>query len=504
MSSNRIKNGVISTYAAYFVQFIIAMIFTPTLVKTLGQSNYGVYQIAISVVAYITILNFGIPHAYIRFFAVEKSKGSKNKTKQLNAMYLLVMSLIAVVVFIVGTVVAFLAEKTLDASLTVEELVLCKNAIILLSANAAITIFSSSFETYFLAHERFSLNKIVNCIQYVVTSIVSLVALKLGCGLYTVIAITIVVTGMKLIFTMSYSIKKLEMKVSLKEYDTELLKEMLIYSSFLFVNLIADQMNWSIDRLLLGAMVGSESAAVYGVSNQIQTMYMQLMIAISAVFITKINNMVAEKASDTELSELFINVGKLQFILAGLINIGFIFFGKQFILLWAGKEYGNSYWICLILMISSTVLYIQNIGTEIQRAENLHKQRAVLYIGMCFLNLILSVALIKKYNEIGAALGTAVSVVVGDGIIMNVYYKKKMRIDIFRFWKEMLKISISFIPSILFGFVIFNIISTKSFFECMPYVAIMVVIYGISVFAFLLNKEQKIIFVKKLQSFIKR
>ncbi len=491
MNSDRLKNGVLSTYTTYVIQFVVGMIFTPVLIKSLGQSNYGVYQIAMSVVAYITILNFGIPHTYMRFFAVEKSKGVSNKIKQLNATYLLVMGIIALIICIVGFAVASVINKLLGVNLSQEELVLCKNAIILLSINAAITILSSAFEAYFLAFERFSLNKIVNCCQYVGTSLVSLLALKKGYGLYSLIAITITVTLIKLVFTACYSVKKLDMKVSFSGFDSNLMKKMLIYSSFLFVNLVADQMNWSVDRLLLGVMSGSESAAVYGVSSQIHSMYMQLMIAISAVFITRINNMVAQKADNAELSDLFINVGKIQFVLAGLINIGFAFFGKHFIALWAGEGYENSYWVCIILMVSSTVLYIQNVGTEIQRAKNKHKQRALLYIGMCILNFVLSIVLINKYNEIGAALGTAVSVVIGDGIIMNVYYKKKMGLDICRFWKEMLKISIAFVPAIAFGLIFAFFNKNETLWECIPYMVVMVCIYLLTCFFVVLNKVQR-------------
>lgn len=504
MNSGRLKSGVASTYVTYFIQIAIGVLFTPVLIKSLGQSSYGVYQIAMSVVAYITILNFGIPHTYMRFFAVEKNKGECNKVKQLNATYLLVMGIIALIIFAVGLAISSLTDKFLGANLSQNEVALCKNAIILLSVNAAITVLSSAFEACFLAFERFSLNKIVNCIQYAVTSLVSLIALKMGHGLYSIIMITIAVTLIKLMFTMGYSVKKLEMRASFSGFDSRLLKVMLVYSSFLFVNLIADQMNWSIDRLLLGAMVGSQNAAVYGVSSQIHSMYMQLMIAVSAVFITRINNMVAEKANDVELSDLFINVGKIQFVLAGLVNIGFIFFGKHFIALWAGDGYENSYWVCVILMLSSTVLYIQNIGTEIQRAKNKHKQRALLYIGMCFLNLILSIVLINKYNEIGAALGTAASVVIGDGIVMNIYYKKKMNLDICRFWKEMLKISIAFVPAIFFGVLFVLLNNCVTFWECVPYVVMMVLVYGLSCFFVLLNKSQRDEINLKIKGFIKR
>ena len=111
--------------------------------------------------------------------------------------------------------------------------------------------------------------------------------------------------------------------------------------------------------------------------------------------------------------------------------------GKDFILnIWAGKEYEDAYYVALLLIIPASIALIQNIGIEIQRAQNQHQFRSVIYIGMAVINLVLSILLCQKYGAIGCAIGTAVSLIIANGLIMNIFYHKKCNIDIVTFWRE--------------------------------------------------------------------
>jgi O-antigen/teichoic acid export membrane protein len=100
MKYDRLKSGVITTYITYLVQFLCFFFLTPVFIRLLGQSNYGVYQIALSIVSYIAIINFGIPHSYMRFFATEKAKGNRNGIKSLNGFYFLGMLFFSLLVLV--------------------------------------------------------------------------------------------------------------------------------------------------------------------------------------------------------------------------------------------------------------------------------------------------------------------------------------------------------------------------------------------------------------------
>ena len=119
-------------------------------------------------------------------------------------------------------------------------------------------------------------------------------------------------------------------------------------------------------------------------------------------------------------------MGRVQFLILALIATGIIFFGQVFILdYWAGPGYENSYFVTLLLTIPASIALIQNIGIEIQRAMNIHQFRSVIYAVMAIVNLMLSIYLCQIYGAVGSAIGTAISLILANGFIMNIFYQKK-------------------------------------------------------------------------------
>src|SRR5690606_105393 len=122
-----------------------------------------------------------------------------------------------------------------------------------------------------------------------------------------------------------------------------------------FINMIIDQINWSVDKFILGRFSGTVAVAVYGLGAQLNQYYISISTAVSNVFIPKVNRMVARNISNHELTELFTKVGRVQFIILTLICTGLIFFGQPFIIMWAGNDYSGTYPIALLLIIPITI-----------------------------------------------------------------------------------------------------------------------------------------------------
>ncbi len=218
-----------------------------------------------------------------------------------------------------------------------------------------------------------------------------------------------------------------------------LLKEMWIFTAFICINMIADQINWSVDKVLLGRFSGTVAVAIYGVGGQLNTMYMQLSTTISNVFIPQVNRIVAENDDNQKLTKLLTKVGRVQFILLSMVVCGFVFLGRNFIELWAGEDYGYSYMITLLLIVPATIPLIQNLTLEIMRAKNMHKVRSIVYFVMAICNVLISIPCIKYWGARGAAVGTAITLIIFDCIVMNIYYQKYVGLDMEYYWKGILK-----------------------------------------------------------------
>lgn len=211
----------------------------------------------------------------------------------------------------------------------------------------------------------------------------------------------------------------------------------------------------------------------------------------SGVLLPKITKMEANNASDKEFTDVFVKTGRLQYIVMGLIMSGFIIFGQQFINLWAGESYSSAYIIGCILMIPVTIPLIQNVGLSILQAKNKYKYRTIIFFFIAIANILISIPLSKAYGGIGAAIGTAISLIVGQGFIINIYYHKKIHIDMIKFWKEIIKMSIPIFVVAILGFICNYYLVTNSLVLFALKIMIYTIIYLIVVWRAAMNDYEK-------------
>ena len=85
---------MVLSYISKIIKVVIGLLYTPVMIGLLGQSEYGLYNIAASLVAYLGLLNL-IGSSYVRFFSQYKVNGEEKKIENLNAMSLIIFSLMA-------------------------------------------------------------------------------------------------------------------------------------------------------------------------------------------------------------------------------------------------------------------------------------------------------------------------------------------------------------------------------------------------------------------------
>ena len=280
-------------------------------------------------------------------------------------------------------------------------------------------------------------------------------------------------------------------------------KEVFVFSSFLLLSMIVDQINWSVDKYVLGKLCGTAVVAIYTVGATINSYYKSIGEAISNVFVPEVYTLLEEENGDVKVTRLMTRLGRIQFIVLGLICSGFIVFGKSFIHLWVGDDYRASYYVILLLMIPVTIPEIQKIGLEIQKAKNLHQFRSILYAIISIVNVGISIPLSIQFGAIGAATGTAITVLIGNGLIMNIYYQRVVNLDMAFFWNNIIKLIPPVLFSLLIGVIATNLINITSWLVFCPLVVAYSVIYLISIYFVGMNQEEKS-FIEKIGINLKR
>lgn len=488
---NQRKSGVILSYVGQLVQIIIGVIYTPIMLRLLGQSEYGLYQLVYSVVSYLSLLSLGFGSSYLRFYSRYKAQEDEDGVAKLNGMFMIIFCSISVICVICGMVMIGNVRSIFGTGLTDSEYATARILMGLLIINLAMTFPNSVFNCSITAHEKFLFQKLLILIQNLLSPFLSLPLLIMGYGSVGMVSVTTFLTVAVLLTNLYYCLKKLHVKFIFHGLQIGLLKEMWVFTFFIFINQIIDQINWNVDKFLLGRFAGTTAVAIYGVGGQINTLYLQFSTSISNVFVPKVNRIVAESNDDKQLTILFTKVGRIQFIILGMILSGFVFFGNPFVKIWAGSEYGASYIIALLLIVPVTVPLIQNLGIEIQRAKNMHKARAVVYLAIAIANVFISIPLIKIMGPAGAALGTAISLIAGNVIFMNWYYHARIGMNMFYFWKEIAKFVPALIGPCVVGIIIMNFANIMGLVKLGVFAIVYTVVYGLSMYFLGMNEEEK-------------
>lgn len=488
---NQRKAGVLLTYSSEAVKILTGLIYTPIMLRLLGQSEYGLYQLVFSVVSYLSLLSMGFASSYIRFYSKRKAEEDNIGIARLNGMFMCIFLCISVVSVICGVVMISNITLIFKTGLSDNEYHIARILMALMVASLAITFPDSVFSCYLTAHEEFIFQKSLGLAQSLLNPFLTLPLLLLGKGSVGMVTVSTVLTISCFIVNAFYCFKKLKMKFTFRGFQFSLLKEMWIFTFYIFISQIIDQVNWSVDKFLLGRLIGTVAVAVYGVGGQINSMYLQFSTAISNVFVPTVNRIVATTNDNKELTELFTKVGRIQFFIMSLIMTGFIFIGKPFVCIWAGQEYVDSYYVTLFLIVPVTVPLIQNLGIEIQRAKNMHKSRSLVYLAISVMNIFISIPLIKWFGAIGASIGTAIALVTGNIIFINWYYHKFIKLDMIYFWKSIFRT----IPSVLIpcalGFFAVKVINISSFLQLGGFVLGYSIVYIISVWLLGFNEYEK-------------
>ena len=502
---NQKKAGVILSYISEAIKILTSLLYTPIMLRLLGQSEYGLYQLVHSVVSYLGLFSLGFTSAYVRYFSLAKAKGSEEDVAKLNGMFMTIFLIIAGIAASCGGVMVHNIRAVFGTGLTDQEYVKARSLMILMVFNLSVSFPNSVFNCIISAHERFFFQRMLTILQNLLNPFLTLPLLLMGYGSVGIVLVTTAITLAKLAVDMWFVFRRLHARFVFHGFNFYLVKDIWSFTFFIFLNQIINQINWNVDRFLLGRMIGTAAVAVYGLGAQINTMYLQFSTAISSVFVPQINRMVAGHNDNHELSKLFSKVGRIQFMLLGLIMSGFIFTGRTFMRLWGGSAaYEESYYVALLLIVPVTVPLIQNLGIEIQRAKNMHQTRSIVYACIAILNIFVSIPLVHAYGPCGAAIGTAFSLIIGNVVFMNWYYATQIGLEIMEFWKNILSITPALILPIILGLIMISSFHVRSFGSITLFAIFYTVTYCISLWIWGLNTEEKKIIGKLTQNIMRR
>lgn len=498
-STRQIKFGALMSYIAISINIVSGLLYTPWMIHSIGRDSFGLYTLALSVIS-LFVFDFGLSSAVERFIAKYLAENNQEKADKCVGLVYRLYFAIDVVLFIVLFGVFFFIPQ-LYKELTPAEIEKFKVIYIMAALYSVVSFPFIPINGILSAHEKFVQLKACDVFHKIFIVVAMTACLLLGYGLYALV-LTNTISGILTIVLKLVCIRRYtNQKISWRYFNVRELKEIAGYSGWVTVIALAQRCIFNLAPSILGALSGSSAIAILGIAITLEGYTYTFANAINGLFLPKVSRIVATE--DGNVLPLMIKIGRLQLYIVGLIVFGVICLGQDFISLWVGHEFNESY-LCAVLIIIPSLFHLpQMIGNEAIFAMNKVKNLAIVYTFMAIFNLVGAAILASSLGATGICISVCVAYFIRT-IGMDVIFYKDLKIDIKEFLIQCFaKLAVPCLLCIVAGFVCSYMIPLNNLIGFIVKGSCFVIIYSIVMYVCGMNQYEKDLVRKPLLKIFK-
>lgn len=492
-SSTQIKLGAILSYTNITINIIIGLVFTPWMIHSIGRENYGLFTLANSVIA-LFVFDFGLSEAVTRFLTKYMAEGNTEKANNVIGLVYRIYFVIDVILLVVLTGFYFFIPQIYQ-ELTLDELEKFKVVYVIAASYSIMSFPFIPVGGIICAHEKFIQLRLCDLAHKLIKVALMTGCLLLGYGLYALVIVN-AVAGIATICLKLYVIYKyIPQRPNLNYRNKQEFWQIISYSGWTTVIAIAGRFILTLAPSILGIYSGAAAIAVLGVAITIETYVYMFSSAISGMFLPRVSRIVANEKGN--VLPLLNKVGRLQLMVVGCIVVGFACIGHDFILLWVGDKFEDSFVCSLMLIIALLYTTPHEIANQDVFAQNKVKEMGLIHISSSLLNVALYFILVKPYGALGITIAVFICLVVRT-FLMEIMYYRELHIDIWAFLKETyLKVGsvliVAYLLYMCFDLYCGNRLLVLSWGTFALKSLLFIIIYSISIY-FVLNDFEKKLF----------
>ena len=454
---NRSK-GIVMSYANRVINMLCGLILSSFLLRILGDTEYGIYQTIASFVNYLVLLEFGMGTAMTRNISMCRGRGATEEEIFRNASTIWTLTwILSGLILVLSTLFYHLAPMLYAKSMTVEQIAYGQRMIIPITGYLVASFLIQTMDGLLLAYEQYSFASVREIARTVVKFTVLLLLLT-----HYRYAILIAVADMLLSIVcvaVSYRVcaGKMGRRLKIGTLDRNVVAASLPLCMALFLQAIVNQANNNVDKFLIGIKMSPESVSLYAVALYIYSMFSSLTTIPITMFAPSVAQRVGKGDRGPQLMDCLVGPCRLTALIGGLILFGFAAVGRPFVTLMYGQAYLQAWPIAIILMAPMYINMVNGVLVNVLDALNKRMSRSFALILTTAGNIILTVFWLDRWGVTGAAMATALCTVLGQVLIMNIYYSRVLKIPVIRLFGQAFK---GILPYLLIGCAVASVLSS--------------------------------------------
>jgi len=457
-ANRQIKLGAIMSYVAIAFNILAGLIYTPWIISHIGLTDYGLFTLSVSIIGFFS-LDFGLGTAVTRFLSKFKAENNEEKQEVFLGVTFILHAIIGLIIAIVLFIV-FLNIGSIYHNLSPTEISKLKVLFIVTGLYTVTAFMFKPFDGILQANERFVFLKLMALVQKILVILLMVISIFVGYGLYALVIVNALVGMIKIAFQYIYIKQSIHLKVNFHEHSRIMYMEIFVFSGWTTVALTAQRFMLSIMPSVIASLAGAVEVSVFAIACVVEGYSYTISNAFAGLFLPRVTKLVEKNIKEVEL--LLIKLGRIQLYIIGLIFIGFLVFGKEFIYLWVGEKFNSSYYVAVLIIFPLVLTLPMQIANTTLIAKNEVKYLAKLTLVSAFITFPLAIVFTRIYGVLGTGLSIFIGAIVGKVFYAMYVYVKVLNFDIYLIIR---KCYFAIIPTIflscLFG-ILLNIITHES------------------------------------------
>ena len=386
---------------------MVGFFLAPFVVHRLGNASYGVWILAVSSVGYLNLLDLGMRSSVLRFVSKGHTTQDHGGASAALSAALWVRLQIAALILMLsgGLAVAFPHMFKIPPALALD----AREAILVIGVTTALNLSVGVFGGVLSALNRYDLQSYVILAQLGIRVSGIVVVLIAGHGIVAIAFCDLLaaIVGNGALVYIARSIYP-ELRIQLDKPKRDVLRDIWSYSVYAFLNMVAAQLIYQTDNLVVGAFVSSVAVTFYSIGNSLCRYTQQIVSAMTLTF-TPAASAYEAGGDGTSLRALYYNGTRATMAISLPIMITLLTRGRNFIGVWMGPQYSQMSGTVLVILGTALLFSLfNNTGVAIAFGVEKHKQLAKWTIGEAIANLTLSIFLAIKFGIYGVAIGTLI------------------------------------------------------------------------------------------------
>jgi len=400
------------------ITVVTSLLLTPFLIATLGNENYGLWLLILSMLGWFNIIHLGFPAAVQRHITWALESKSPDSLNRIFSTSILLFSALGIVA-IIGLL--SLATNPLLLGISDANSEVFTLSLTLLCIKVLWDFVMCSFNGFFACLLRYDIDANISSLNAIVKAIL-VYYLLLELNIYGAVIATLVADFLSNILKIVY-VKRLlpSLSFSLKNASIKEFTDLFHFSKHVIATGVAKTINSKVDPILVTKLFELSLVPIFGIANRLATLVEGFTMSVSGVFLPMFNKMAAnnQNMEDTFLKVTSINI----MVYSTLYSILFVF-SQIFVQLWVGKEFLQSIPILNVLIFSCVCRAVFQSIRDLLFAQANHKYLSFVSMFGAIFNIILSIILAKQFGLIGIAISTSISFLLSDVVLSLLVVKK--------------------------------------------------------------------------------